>query len=114
ARAGYPADRQITGKQYAAFMEKVIRTSRQVAGWDLPWLVAQATYHSEEDPADIEFRAAQISHWKSGFALEGADTDALRKEFRDGVHFNAKGLQAHGKLWADKVSVYLDNVNLQD
>ncbi len=59
ARAGYPVDRQITGKQYSAFMEKLIRASRQRAGWDLPWFVAQATYHSEKDPADDEFRAAQ-------------------------------------------------------
>ena len=27
-----------------------------------------------------------------------------------GVHFNAKGLQAHGRLWAEKVGAYLDKV----
>jgi hypothetical protein len=26
------------------------------------------------------------------------------------VHFSAKGLDAHGKMWAEKVSAYLDTV----
>lgn len=110
ARAGYPAERQITGKQYVAFMEKLIRASRKSAGWDVPWFVAQATYHSEKDPSDDEFRAAQKKLWDNGIALEGPDTDVLGKTFRAGVHFNAKGLQAHGRLWADKVGFYLDKV----
>ena len=79
------------------------------AGWEIPWFVAEATYHSEQDPADEEFRAAQRALWQSKIALEGPDTDALRKEYRTGVHFNAKGLQAHGHLWAAKVGVWLDN-----
>jgi pimeloyl-ACP methyl ester carboxylesterase len=111
ARAGYAADRQITGKQYVEFMEKLIRASRRHAGWDVPWFVAQATYHSEQDPSDEEFRTAQHTLWEKGVALEGPDTDALRKEYRAGVHFNARGLQAHGRLWAEKVGAYLDKVS---
>ncbi len=103
-----PADVQITGDQYRQFMEKLIRASRKCAGWEIPWLVAQATYHSEQDPADEEFRGAQRALWDSKIALEGPDTDALRKEYRTGVHFNAKGLQTHGRLWAKKVGVWLD------
>ena len=110
ARAGYPADRQITGQQYRELLEKIIRASRKQAGYDLPWIVAEATYHTEADPADEEFRAAQKSLWDDHVALEGPDTDALRKEYRNGVHFNAKGLRAHGQLWADKVAAYLDTV----
>ena len=56
ARAGFPAERQISGKQYGEFMEKLIHASQKRAGWDIPWFVAQATYHSETDPADQEFR----------------------------------------------------------
>ena len=77
------------------------------AGFDVPWLTAQATYHGEGDPADDEFRAAQAAVWKAGLALEGPDTDALRAEYRDGVHFNAKGLHRHGELWAEKVAAYI-------
>jgi hypothetical protein len=76
----------------------------------LPWFVAQATYHSEKDPSDDEFRAAQKSLWEKGPALQGPDTDALGQDFRAGVHFNAKGLEAHGRLWAEKVGAYLDKV----
>ena len=68
----------------------------------MPWFVAQATYHSEKDPSDDEFRCSENPLGK-GPALEGPDTDALGKEFRAGVHFNAKGQQAHGRLWAEKV-----------
>ena len=71
-------------------------------------LFALATYHSESDAADKEFREAQKSLWTGGFALEGPDTDALRAKYRTGVHFNGKGLQAHGQAWADKVSTWLD------
>jgi hypothetical protein len=108
ARSGYPASVQISGDQYRQFMEKLIRASRARAGWEIPWFVAEATYHSEQDPADEEFRGAQRALWESEIALEGPDTDALRKDYRDGVHFNAKGLQAHGRLWADKVGAWLD------
>jgi hypothetical protein len=107
ARAGYPADRQLTGPQYAAFMKTLILATRKHAGWEIPWIVAQATYHSEKDPADEEFRAAQKALWDSGIAIQGPDTDALGKEYRAGVHFNGRGLRAHGEKWAEKVGAWL-------
>ena len=106
-RGGYPSEVQITGEQYREFMEKLVRASRQRAGWDIPWLTAQATYHNPQDAADEEFRAAQRSLWESGLTLPGPDTDALGPDYREGVHFNGKGLQAHGKLWAAKVEALI-------
>ena len=108
ARAGYPADVQITGEQYRVFMEKLVRASRERAGWPIPWFTALVTYHGEKDAADEEFRTAQASLWKSGLALQGPDSDALRAEYRDGVHFNAKGLRRHGEVWAEKVGPWLE------
>ncbi|HLK58969.1 MAG TPA: hypothetical protein VKU00_20515, partial [Chthonomonadaceae bacterium] len=59
-------------------------------------------------------RDAQKKLWDTGIALEGPDTDTLTGDNRDfdgkGIHFSPKGLHAHGRLWADKVSVYLDRV----
>jgi hypothetical protein len=110
ARAGYPADRQITGDQYRGWLKRIITESRKQAGWAFPWFVAQATYHSEKDPADEEFRAAQKSLWDDHSALPGPDTDQFTAEYRTGVHFNATGLQSHGKLWAQKVSEVLDPI----
>ena len=108
ARGGAPADRQISGDDYARYMKTLVEASRQTAGWQVPWFTAQATYHSERDPADDEFRAAQKSLWDSKRTLPGPDTDALGAEFRHGVHFNARGLQQHGQLWAEKVGAWLD------
>ena len=108
ARAGYPLDRQISGEQYRRFMETLIHASRQQAGWEIPWFVAQATFHSEADAADAEFRAAQKALWEAGVAHEGPDTDTLKGHLRADVHFNGAGLQKHGELWAEKVGVWLD------
>lgn len=108
ARSGYPADRQITGKQYSEFMQQLIASSRKRLGWEVPWIVAQTTYHSETDAADEEFRGAQQTLWETGLAIQGPDTDRLRAEYRDGVHFNAKGLKAHGEAWAARVIQWLD------
>jgi hypothetical protein len=108
ARSGYPADRQITGDQYHTWMKRVIDQSQKEAGWHFHWFVAQATYHSGNDPADEEFRAAQKALWDDHTALPGPDTDQLKADHRDGVHFNGKGLTAHGRLWAEKVAHHLD------
>jgi hypothetical protein len=106
--AGQAADHQITGERYKRLLEKIIQTSRKDAGWDIPWFVAEATYHSAADPANAEFRAAQEGVVDDSIALQGPDTDALGAEYRAGVHFNSKGLHAHGELWAKKVGTYLD------
>jgi hypothetical protein len=107
ARAGYPADRQITGQEYHDYLKQIIEQSQKDMGRKIAWFVAQATYHSESDPADEEFRSAQKQLWTEGIAQEGPDTDQLRAEFRKGVHFNPKGLARHGQLWAEKVEQYL-------
>ncbi len=108
ARSGYPADRQISGEQYTVFLGKLVAASQKDAGWPLPWFSAQTTYHSEQDPSDVEFREAQSRAWKTGLTLEGPDTDALRAEYRQGVHFNAAGLRKHGELWAQKLAPWLE------
>jgi hypothetical protein len=110
ARSGYPADRQISGVQYGDFMEQLIRRSRNAAGWPVPWFTAVTTYHSESDPGDAEFRGAMQALWSKGLSWPGPDTDALRREWRDGVHFNAKGLQKHGELWADAVGPWVEQI----
>lgn len=95
-------------------LREVILSSRKKAGWDLPWFVAEATYHSPSDMECPPIRAAQRSMWESGVALEGPDTDTLTMQYRQnngkGVHFNDAGLKAHGLLWARAVENYLDKV----
>ncbi len=114
ARSGYPADRQISGDDYVRYMRALIEGSHRAAGWNLPWITAVTTYHSEHDAADGEFRTAQQSLWTLGLSCEGPDTDALRAEFREGVHFNERGLRRHGHLWAEQISHWLDQSRILD
>jgi hypothetical protein len=104
--AHQPSDRQITADQYRTWVKLLIRRSRGVA--DVPWFVAQTSYHNANDANDGQFRDAQQSLWQDGTALAGPDTDRLGPEYRNGVHFNDAGLKAHGRLWAEKVGDYLE------
>jgi hypothetical protein len=92
----------------------LIRASRKQAGWDFAWFVAQATYHTPDDPSCPPIREAQRSLWQADLVIEGPDTDTLTAPYRQnggkGTHFNDAGLKAHGLLWADKVSQYLDTI----
>jgi hypothetical protein len=105
-------EHSITAGQYRTMMLELIRASRKAAGWNFPWIVAEATYHSPSDPSDPELEQAQRSLWLSGGALEGPNTDKLGSEFRQnhgaGVHFSDAGLKAHGALWAEAVERFLD------
>ncbi|OWK36431.1 protein kinase domain-containing protein [Fimbriiglobus ruber] len=106
------SDVSMPADEYARKMTALIKETRRGAGWDVPWFVAQVSYHN---PNQITFplpRAAQKKLWESGTAFEGPDTDTLTGDNRDeggkGIHFSAKGLKAHGKMWAEKVAVQLD------
>lgn len=74
-------------------------------------MVAQVSYHTPADPSDAEIRTAQASLWKDQIALPGPDTDTLTGDSRQnhgaGVHMSAKGLEAHGRMWAEKVAEWI-------
>jgi hypothetical protein len=105
-------DRQISPATYRKYLQRIIESSRATAGWRVPWFVAQVSYHSQQDTGWPELRAAQKSLATDGIALAGPNTDELGPEFRQnngqGVHFNARGLQRHGELWAELVGEWLD------
>jgi hypothetical protein len=107
-----PPEHEITAEVYRRSLEKIILASRKEAGWNIPWFVAQATYHTPADTSCPPIREAQRSLWQSGIALEGPDTDTLTSAYRQdngrGTHMNDAGLRAHGMLWAQCVERYLD------
>jgi Carbohydrate esterase, sialic acid-specific acetylesterase len=107
-----PPDREITPAQYGRYLQRVNEASRAAAGWRVPWFVAQVSYHTPDDTGTPELRAAQKSLATDGLALAGPDTDALGAEFREkngrGIHFNPRGLQRHGELWAECVGAWLE------
>ncbi|MBL8764255.1 MAG: alpha-L-fucosidase [Phycisphaerae bacterium] len=106
------SDVGMTGDQYAAGLERIILDSREAAGREFPWVVARVSYHNPEKPSFDSTRAGQKALWDRGIALEGPDTDTLTGDHRDGggrgIHFSPKGLDAHGRMWADKVGVWLE------
>jgi len=110
--AHQPAEHEISAETYRRMLEHVIQSTRKDAGWDIPWFVAEVSYHTPEDTSVPALRAAQSSLWSSGVALQGPDTDTLGTAYRQnngkGIHFSDAGLKAHGLLWAQAVEVYLD------
>jgi serine/threonine protein kinase len=106
------SDADMKADEYARKMTTVIQESRKEAGWDVPWFVARVSYLNPGRPTSAGPRDGQKQLWDRGVALEGPDTDALTGDDRDeggkGIHFSPKGLRAHGKMWADKVGVWLD------
>jgi hypothetical protein len=104
--------RTLPGKWHREYLEKIIRESRRESGWDAPWFVAQASYHTPEDEGSPDIRAAQAALWKDGVALEGPDTDALKGTLREaggkGVHFSGAGLREHASRWAEKIAPWVE------
>ncbi len=109
-----PEGRNITPEQYQEYLRIVIRRSRADWGREVPWFVAQASYHTLEQTGSPELRAAQLAVASGGFALAGPNTDELGMPYREsnghGVHFNRQGLIRHGELWAEVVSRWLDGM----
>ncbi|MBP5738441.1 MAG: hypothetical protein J6X38_05100 [Abditibacteriota bacterium] len=95
-------------------MKRMIDASRDLAGWYVPWFVAKVSYCNPDYPELPGIRGVHQKLWDTGVALPGPDTDTLRGDMRDndgqGIHFSPKGLKAHGEMWADAVSRYLDKV----
>jgi hypothetical protein len=106
------SDVGLTADEYGRLLTNVITASKKEAGWDFPWFVAQVSYHNVQSPSFPTTRAAQKQLWDRHVALEGPDTDTLTGDNRDnggkGIHFSGKGERAHGQLWAEKVSAWLD------
>ena len=107
--------RTLPGKLYREYLERLIRESRSAVEWEVPWFVAQVSYHIPGDEASPDIREAQASLWKDGVAFEGPDTDALKGDLRErngqGVHFSEKGLRIHGERWAERVLRWIDQTN---
>ncbi|QDT46968.1 GDSL-like Lipase/Acylhydrolase [Symmachiella dynata] len=106
------SDVEMPSDEYYDKLKRVIDTSRDEAGWNIPWLVAQVSYHNPDAPSFATTRTAQAKLWAEGVALEGPDTDTLTGDHRDfdgkGIHFSPKGLKAHGLLWCEQVKPLID------
>ncbi|MFA4985514.1 MAG: sialate O-acetylesterase [Candidatus Brocadiia bacterium] len=108
------SDVAMTSDMYFEQMVTMIVGSKERAGWDFPWFVAQVSYLNPQAQTFASTRDAQKRLWDEGFALEGPDTDKLGGDNRDGggagIHFSAKGLKEHGRVWAEKVGGWLNGI----
>ena len=102
----------LPGNQYRAALARIITSSRKEACWDVPWFVAQVSYHSPADTGSPDIRNAQKSVCDDHLAMLGPDTDTLtgldRQNKGAGVHLSDRGLHAHAALWARKVEPFID------
>lgn len=101
---GMPAD------EYEQLLTNLIKLSREAGGYDIVWLVANASFCPDQwdaEPAKFKaIRKAQQALWRKGIALRGPDTDQLRDpKYRSGdrIHFSEFGLRVHAERWFDVI-----------
>jgi len=96
-----------TAAAYASGLTTIINQSRADAGFNVPWGIALVSWH----PSATVPKEAQVlaGHWQvvtnTPGVFKGAETDNyhLLGWLADSVHFNATGLQDHGRQWASAV-----------
>jgi hypothetical protein len=97
-------------EKYRRQLETVIYSSWRDAGRQIPWLIAQVSFHP--DMTDQQYARniidAQRQIVQSPWILAGPTTDdMLGPAWRyDNVHFNRDGLVEHGKRWAKLIERY--------
>lgn len=104
--------RTLPGNLYRKYLETILRESRRGIAWDVPWFVAQASYHVPGDEGSDDIRAAQASLARDGIAFAGPDSDVLKGDLRErngqGVHFSGKGQREHAAKWAEVILPWLE------
>jgi Carbohydrate esterase, sialic acid-specific acetylesterase len=80
-----PAEHNIDAATHRSMMVTIIHEFRKQVGWDFPWFIAQATYHTPDDPGCPPIREAQRSLRQPDLAIEGPDTDTLTAPYRQNV-----------------------------
>jgi hypothetical protein len=96
-----------SAETYCERVQTIIEALNKDAGYQLPWLVAQATFHpGSQAPAQQAVAKGQQLLWSRMICFQGPVTDdLLGKGFRhDGVHFNQTGLAKHAQRWFDALS----------
>ncbi len=100
-----------SSEQYKKDLLTVIESSRSDAGYDIPWVIARAAYHTQSS-AEAEQRvvAGQVSACNDINIFVGSTTDDLLDGYRsttDHVHFRKAGLIEHGTRWGKALDAAL-------
>jgi hypothetical protein len=93
-----------SAETYCERIKIITEALNKDAGYQVPWLVAQASFHPGSQPPqqDLVAKGQQLL-WSKKICFQGPNTDdLLGAEYRhDGVHFNQKGLENHAHRWFD-------------
>lgn len=92
--------------EYSESFKKLIAMTREDAGYDLVWVIAQVSYawSNYNNTAKMEaITGTQRSLCNNYDIFIGPTTDDLLGDYRhtDNLHLSEKGLIEHGKRWAD-------------
>ncbi len=96
-----------SAETYCERIKTIVDSLNQDATYQLPWLVAQASFHPGSGaPEQAQVAKGQQLLWAGKICFQGPVTDdLLGPEYRhDGVHFNQKGLEKHADRWFDSLS----------
>lgn len=96
-----------TQGQYAASLTQLIEKTRQDAGFDLPWVVANVSYTPWAAVANkTAVVNAQKSVCNNKDIFLGPNTDDMLGTLRhtDNLHFSELGLIEHGTRWAKSIT----------
>lgn len=94
---------------YLQSLQGLIAQTREDAGYDLNWVIAQVSYawSNYNDTKKMEsMKETQRAACNDYNIFVGPTTDDLQGEYRrpeDNLHLSEKGLIEHGKRWADVV-----------
>ena len=93
----------MSSAEYEHLFRTLVTGFRKHTGVDAPWIVAHASFVPDLAADKMTpIRAAQAELWRSGFALQGPDTDDLQGDMRhskDHIHFSKAGLEVHAQRW---------------
>ena len=96
-----------SAETYCDRVKNIVETLNKDAGYQIPWFVAQASFHpGSQAPEQEQVAKGQHLLWEKKICCQGPITDdLLGTEYRhDGVHFNQKGLAKHAERWFDALS----------
>lgn len=95
---------------YAESLMKLIEKTREDAGYDLIWMIANAAYTPYTSlAANNEILEAQKEVCDEETIFLGPLTDDMDKDSgyrrkEDNLHFNEEGLKEHGRRWAETIT----------
>ena len=90
-----------TTSNYFQMLNTVITQSRVVAGWSVPWGIAEVSYGGTGQEAVMAGQRLCIYNTPNCFRGARTDDFHLEGKLSDFVHFNGAGLADHAQQWAN-------------